>query len=71
MNTEFLNLDILNFIGNFLTTNVYGLVDVSFISAIVLIAVNFYKLNSEIKFIKKVVIKITEKLKIEILEIKK
>ncbi len=45
------------------------LLDVSFISTIVFIAINFYRLNREINYIKKVVIKITKKLNIELFDI--
>jgi len=43
--------------------------DVSLLGAVVVVAINFYRLNHEIKYIKKVVIKITEKLNIELFDI--
>jgi len=47
------------------------ILNISFIVVIVGVAINFWKLNHDIKYIKRVVIKITKKMNIELFDIDK
>ncbi len=57
------------FFINYISGLSVDMFDVTVLTAVVVITVNFYRLNSQIKYIKKIVIKITEKLGIELFDI--